>query len=72
MGEIFGIRFLVFFWCTACGTLIPQPGIEPAPPALKVWGLKHWTARKVPGVRYFFKKSFYIIRAVSLHIMGVF
>ena len=68
MGEIFGIRFF-FFWCTACGILIPQPGIDPQP-ALKVWNTG------LPGkyleLGIVFKKSFCIIRAVSLHIMEVF
>ena len=26
----------------------PQPGLEPIPPALEVWGLNHWMANKVP------------------------
>ena len=37
----------MFFGCEACGILAPQPGIEPAPPALE-GGLNHWTAREVP------------------------
>ena len=28
--------------------LIPQPGIEPLPPALELQSLNHWTAREVP------------------------
>ena len=32
----------------ACGILVPQPGIEPAPPALWAWSLNHWTTREVP------------------------
>ena len=31
----------------ACGILAPQPGIEPAFPALEAWSLNHWTAREV-------------------------
>ena len=31
----------------ACGTLVPQPGIEPVPPAVEVQSLNHWTAREV-------------------------
>ena len=27
--------------------LVPQPGIEPGPPALGVWSLTHWTTREV-------------------------
>jgi len=32
----------------ACGILVPQPGMKPAPPAVEAWSLKNWTARKVP------------------------
>ena len=32
---------------TACGTLVPQPGIKDRPPsAMEVWGPNHWTARE--------------------------
>ena len=39
-----------FFWpChLACGILVPWPGIEPAPLALKVWGPNHWNTREIP------------------------
>ena len=44
-----------FFWphLTACGILVPWPGIKPRPPALGAWSLNHWslnhwTAREVP------------------------
>ena len=39
-----------FFWPhrVACGILVPQPGIEPAPPALAACSVNHWTAREVP------------------------
>ena len=33
---------------TACGILVPQPGMEPMPPAVEARGLNHWTAREVP------------------------
>ena len=38
-----------FFWLcpTSCGILVPQPGIEPAAPALEAWSLNHWTTREV-------------------------
>ena len=32
----------------ACRILVPQPGIEPMPPAVKVQSLNHWIAREVP------------------------
>ena len=48
------VGFFFFFWshCAACGILVPQPGTEPAPPALEAQILNHWTAREVP--RLFF------------------
>ena len=33
----------------AYGILVPQPGIEPMPPALEVRSLNQWTTRKPPG-----------------------
>ena len=36
--------------CMACGILVPQPGIEPVPPAVEAQSLKHWTTREVPRV----------------------
>ena len=37
----------------SCGIwdLVPRPGIEPRPPALRTWSLNHWTIRKNPNVR---------------------
>ena len=37
----------------ACGNLVPQPGIEPTPPALKVWNLKHRPTREAPVLAQF-------------------
>ena len=31
----------------ACGIFVPQPGIEPVPPASAVQSLNHWTTREV-------------------------
>lgn len=39
---------LAFFFgphCMVCGILVPQPWIEPRPPALEVLCPKHWTTR---------------------------
>ena len=33
----------------ACGILVPQPGIAPAPAALEAQSLNHWTVREVPS-----------------------
>ena len=43
------------FWpCrTACGVLVPRPGIEPVPPALEVCGLNRWTTSEVPTMAVF-------------------
>ena len=42
-------KFYLFFGYTACGILVPQPGIKAMPPALEVWSLNHWTTREVPS-----------------------
>ena len=36
----------------ACGILVPQPGIEPASPALEVRSPNHWTAKEVPLLHF--------------------
>ena len=38
----------------ACGTSVPQPGIEPMPPALEGWALTPWTTEEVSS-QYFWK-----------------
>ena len=37
---------------TACGILVPQPGIRPVPSALEAQSLNHWTVRKVPHLHH--------------------
>ena len=39
-----------FFWSphVASGILVPQPGIEPVPPAVEAWSPNHWIAKEVP------------------------
>ena len=40
--------FFFFFSCTAaCRILDPQPGIEPAPSAVKAHSANHWTTRRL-------------------------
>ena len=41
----------LFFWpyYTACGILVPRPGIEPVSPAVEVPRPNHWSTREVPG-----------------------
>ena len=43
----FFFGLLVWPHCAACGILVPQPGIEPVPPAVEAQSLNHWTAREV-------------------------
>ena len=55
---VFCLFYFVFlflcFWVflgpcrTACGILVPQPGVEPGPSAVKAQGTNYWTAREVP------------------------
>ena len=47
----FILFIFAYFWqyCTACGILIPQPGIKPS----EVQSPNHWTARQVPAVILF-------------------
>ena len=45
------ITFFFSFWpcCMACGILVPQPGIECRPLAMRAWNPNHWTAREFLG-----------------------
>ena len=45
--EIY-LPFKPYFWPCHCGILIPWPGIEPMPSAVKVQNPNHWTAREFP------------------------
>ena len=52
------LTIFIFWPCyIVCGILVPQPGIEPVPPALETWNLIHWTSREVLreilGLHYF-------------------
>ena len=44
---LFVLFLFLFFFCMACGILVPQPGIRPMPPALEAWSPDHWTTREV-------------------------
>ena len=54
-------KFRTFFclWLhhKAYGILVPGPGIEPVPPAVKAWSLNHWTTREVPNSELLLKKK---------------
>ena len=48
------VLFCWFLWqhCLACGILVPRPGIEPAPSAVRAQSPNHWTAREFPSWSY--------------------
>ena len=50
----FKFKKLFFFWpCReACGILVPRPGIEPRPTAVKVPSPNQWTTREFPIFRF--------------------
>ena len=45
--------FLIFWPCRTHGILVPRPGIEPVPPAVKVQSCSYWNTREVQS--HFFK-----------------
>ena len=53
--NLFITIIIITFWPhrTACGILVPRPGIEPVLPAPEAWSLNHWTAREFPHKLYF-------------------
>ena len=56
---------VLFTGHTACGLLVPQPGIEPMLPPLGAQSLNHWTTRKVPK-RYILKEvNFMYVNSIS-------
>ena len=52
------VRYIHFFFYlfvhTACRILLPWPGLEPVPSAVKVQCLKHWTTREFPDSFLFY------------------
>ena len=51
--------FFFFPWLchTTCGSLVPQPRVEPRPWVVKTPSTNHWTTRKFPNVSIFFLKA---------------
>ena len=45
------LHFISFFDCSVqlVGFLVPQPGIEPPPSAVRAQSPNHWTARELSG-----------------------
>ena len=54
-----GFLFFFFFGCMACGMLVPLPGMEPMPSAVKAQSPTHWTARGFPA--RFYESYIYIL-----------
>ena len=55
-GEMELTVLLLFFFFphpAASGILVPQPRIEPQPPAIKVQSPYHWTIREFPILFFF-------------------
>lgn len=51
---LFDFNVFIYWPCdVACGVLVPQPGVEPAPPAVEVQSLNHWTTKEVPDFTVF-------------------
>ena len=52
--SFFFFQVDLFVWphCTACGILLPRPGIKPVSPAVEAQHPNHWTAREVPVLSY--------------------
>ena len=51
------VFFSFFFGHVAYGILVPRPGIEPRPSAMKVRSANHWTAREFPSKSIFKEAS---------------
>ena len=45
----------IYIGCRACRILVPQPDIEPVPPAVDAQSPNHWTAKEFPVFSIFTK-----------------
>ena len=45
--------FFLWLQCTACGIVVPWPGIKPGPSAVKAQNLTHWPPGKSPHIHSF-------------------
>ena len=60
-GVVWGSFFCFGSTTRACGVLVPQPGVKPAPPAVDAHSLNHWTPREGPG-------SFFLVMKQLIYI----
>ena len=53
----------LFFWpwlaACGCGILVPQPGIEPRPSAVRAQSPNYWTTRELP-IKLILKANHYL------------
>ena len=57
------VLFIVFDYTSACGILVPQPGIRPTQTALEAQSLNCWTAWKS---HYFLNRHLIILQPIDL------
>ena len=56
--KFYFILAFIFWPCpTACGILVPRPGIESTPPAVETRIHNHWTSREVPKCHFLWLRS---------------
>ena len=57
-----GLFVCLFCSCpAACGILVPQPGIQPVPPAVEAQSPNPWTTREFPYLCFFVVVLFFNI-----------
>ena len=64
----FYLQYFFSLHHVACGILVPWPGMEPAPLAVKVQSLNHWTTRQFPSL--VFMKTHVILLSLLSYILG--
>ena len=64
-----GTRTHCLFWpcCTACGLLVPRPGIEPRLLAVTARRPNHWNTREFPPLSFFFLAALGCVGSSLLH-----
>ena len=55
--AVLGLCYSIWTLSYSMWGLVPWPGIEPGPPALRAPSLSHWTTRGVPHVAFQFSRS---------------
>lgn len=66
------VRIIVFWrgYILCQGILVPRPGMEPTPPSLEVWSFKHWTAREIQELVFFFFLRIIVFKQYFSSILG--